>query len=138
MHYTNKKFYLLQKPRFDFKEFILNFFLILYDNFLNDQHLIPEGNIVEVKYENLANDPIKELNKIYSTLSLNDFPYPNTKVLSYLDSISKHKVHKYNIPLADKEMIYICWHEMIDRWNYEKIQKTKQVQVTRITKTDQL
>lgn len=55
-----------------------------------------------------------------------------------MDSITKHKVHKYNIPLADKEMIYTCWHEMIDRWNYEKIQKTKQVQAILTTKTDQL
>ncbi len=138
MHHTNKRFYLLQKPNFDFKDFILNFFLILYDNFLNDLHLIPEGNIVEVKYENLANDPIKELSKIYNTLSLYDIPYPNNKIHSYLDSIGKHKVHKYNISSADKEMIYICWHEMIDRWNYEKIQKTKQVQATRTTKTDLL
>ena len=136
MHNTNKKYYLLQKPRLDIKEFILNFFLMLYDNFLNDLHLIPEGNIVEVKYENLANNPIKELSKVYNTLSLNGFPHLNDKIHSYLDSISKHKVHKYNIPLADKEIIYIYWHEMIDRWNYEKIQKTKQLQAILTTKTD--
>ncbi|GAI76565.1 unnamed protein product, partial [marine sediment metagenome] len=35
-----------------------------------------------------------------------------------------------------KEKIYICWHEMIDRWNYEKIQKTKQVQAILATKAD--
>ena len=40
---------------------------------LADKSLIPAGNLVEVRYEDLDKEPLAQLRKIYETLSLPGF-----------------------------------------------------------------
>ncbi|MHA1258465.1 MAG: sulfotransferase family protein [Candidatus Heimdallarchaeaceae archaeon] len=120
LHKTNTSLFWLQKPTYDLDEFIFTTYKKMYRQFYADYSLIPPGNIIEVKYEDLVTKPIEELEKIYKKLSLGDFQKIKPSIEDYLKTLKSYKVDKYKITLEDKKRIYSQWYETIDRWGYEK------------------
>jgi hypothetical protein len=59
--------------------------------FLADKSLIPKGNLVEIKYEDLDKEPLEQLRKIYETLSLPGFAEAEPAFRAYLDSIAGYQ-----------------------------------------------
>lgn len=75
----------------ELETWVLRFYAQLMQRFLADKSLIPEGNLVEIKYEELDKEPIAQLRKIYDTLSLRGFAEAEPAFRAYLDSISGYQ-----------------------------------------------
>jgi hypothetical protein len=120
LHKTNTHLFWLQKPDYELYDFIFDMYLDIYDNFYKDFDLIPKEQIIEIKYEDLIENPINEMSKVYNHLKLGDFGQVKGKMEAYLDTLNDYKVGNYKISKKDKELIYSKWHETIDRWGYEK------------------
>jgi hypothetical protein len=120
LHKTNTSLFWLQKPNYELYDFVFDMYTRMYKQFYKDFELIPEENIIEVKYENLIADPLNELEGIYEYLKLGDFKSIKSLIVEYLDSISGYEVGKYHISEKDFKRIYTNWHATINRWNYKK------------------
>ena len=125
LHRVNSEIYAMQKSDYDHDlyELILENFNVMYKKFYEDITLIPKGNLVDVRYEDLRLNPLKELERIYSTLSLAGLKDLKINVLPYLKSVSNFKPSTYKISLDDKQRIYSSWRATIDKWGYEKAPK---------------
>jgi len=102
---------------------ILRNYKTLYEYLERDIKLIPEGNIVHVKYEEFIEDPMKHIDRIYSELGLelkeeyreNMRKYAETQRREY-----KPNVHKITDDVIERVNKY--WSDYRDHWGYEKLE----------------
>jgi len=102
---------------------VLLFYAQLMRKLLADKSLIPAGNLVEVKYEDLDKEPLAQLRKVYETLGLPGFAEAEPAFRAYLDSISGYQklAHK---TLDDDAITKINrnWQFAFDALGYKRIE----------------
>ena len=77
----------------------------LIDDYSEQKSLIPSGNLMELRFEEFEENPVKEMEKIYSVLLKEDF----SAVQHYFNDYSKtqkgHKKNKYLVDASEIELI---------------------------------
>lgn len=91
--------------------------------FLDDVHLVPEGNFVEVAYHEFAGNELSELERIYKELNLSGFDQAKPKFEAYLETVKGYKRNKF-VELSEEERntINTRWKFAFDKWNYQIIE----------------
>jgi hypothetical protein len=87
-----------QVQEIDLKEletWVLQFYTQLMQKFFAVKSLIPKGNLVEIKYEDLDKEPLAQLRRIYETLGLPGFAEAEPAFKAYLDSIKGYQKNVY-------------------------------------------
>jgi hypothetical protein len=92
----------------------------MYKKFYEDISLIPEGQFIEIAYENLVRNPLDELEKIYTELSIPSFKNAKKNFEIYLNSIKDYKVSKYEIDEELRSKIYSELSFTSNKWGYPK------------------
>lgn len=100
---------------------ILKVFTKMYDKYEEDKKLIPEGNLVEIKYEEFSKDNLGYLDNIYNQLDLGDFNRVKGTMQEYLDSLGSHKKHQYNFPQETIDKVNANWDYAFKKWDYEML-----------------
>ncbi len=59
--------------------------------YLDDRHLIPEGNLIEVPYQDLSDKPYETVKKIYEELSLPEFKQVEPAIKKHLEEVKGYK-----------------------------------------------
>lgn len=59
--------------------------------YLDDRHLIPEGNLIEVAYKDLSEKPYETVKKIYEQLSLPEFKEVEPQIKAHLEEVKNYK-----------------------------------------------
>lgn len=90
---------------------------MMHSYFLESK-LIPKGNLVEVKFEDLEADPISQLQRIYDSLELNGYEQTESKFLDYLNSIQSYKKNKFNFTKKIIDNVKTHWNFTIEKWGY--------------------
>ena len=74
---------------------------------------------MDVRYEDLVNDPVGTLRRIYETLRLSDFDTVQPTIEAWAESEHKnYKTNKHQLP-ADKEaMILSAWEDYFQTYGY--------------------
>ena len=126
LHKHNIEIYAFQKPRYDLDQLILDNYNEMYKKYYDEVDLIPEGNFVDIQFEELKERPLEQLEKIYTTLKLDGLENAKKSIAPYLLSVSNYQPSKYKISKKDMKRIYSSWHKTIDKWGYEKaVESTK-------------
>lgn len=87
---------------------------------INELNLIPKGNVVDVRFDDLEEDSIKEMEKIYTTLGLPNFNKAKPKFEEYLSTVKNYKKNKFRD--FKPEVLNRINHEMkfvFDFYGYE-------------------
>jgi hypothetical protein len=92
----------------------------IMQRFESQKHLIPEGNLVEVKYEEFEIDPVGQAQRIYKTLRLPGFESIRPMLDAYLESKRAYRKNKYDIDPGDVEKVKTHWGFAIERWGYHE------------------
>jgi len=102
--------------------YILRFYALLMKSFLSCRDLIPRGNLVEVRFEELETDPVGQLEKIYDGLGLPGFAEAEPAFRAYIDSIEGYE--KNTLPAEDEiiEKVNRHWGFAFDAWGYERLE----------------
>jgi hypothetical protein len=103
------------------EEFILGLYEEMFKKYFQEKDFIPEGNLIEVKYEDFIKDPIKGLYDIYQTLNLVGFDETLSSFNSYLDSIKKYKRNKHTMDETTRIKIKQRWKLTFEKWGYKRI-----------------
>lgn len=112
----------LQKPKFaGLEEHVFKTFVSLYDRIEEDRKLVPHGQFQELRYEDLIDDPIEELRKLYDELELGGFAAALPRFQKYLAENAEYQTNRYR-PLdpALQAEITRRWGNVIERYGYEK------------------
>ena len=101
------------------EDMTLNLYRRLFDVYERDRHLIPEGNLHELSFEDLEVDPVEELRKVYENLNLPGFDKLEQNLKAELADHHEFRKNKYE--MEDEEMkrrIYEKWKPAFERFGY--------------------
>jgi len=109
-------------PRLD--PWLDDYVLDIYERFTRayerDRHLIPEKNLVEIRYEDFVNDPLEAMRDIYGQLGIDNFSEAEGKMRAFLADRSDHKVSSYRMPKPLVKRISERLRPFIDRHGYRE------------------
>jgi hypothetical protein len=107
----------------ELEAWVLQFYAQLMRKLLADKALIPPGNYVEVRYEDLSKAPVDELRRIYETLGLPGFAEAEPAFRAYLDSIAGYQKNVYKeIDDSIIERVNENWQFALDALGYGRLE----------------
>jgi omega-hydroxy-beta-dihydromenaquinone-9 sulfotransferase len=109
----------LQMPDHDLvDELILSWYEELFSLFERDRHLIPQGALHEMKFEDLEERPLDTLSAMYKDLNLPAFEPFQKRAAVYLESIRDYEKNTHNIDQISREKVSRRWRETFERYGY--------------------
>lgn len=100
-------------------EMIFDIYLRLLDDYYMHKSLIPAENLMELRFEEFEQNPVKEMEKIYSNLLNEDFIKVKHYFSDYLKTQKSHKKNKYLVEEDEIESIRKHWGKYINLYSYD-------------------
>jgi hypothetical protein len=97
---------------------VLEQFVRMYERFEHDRDLIPPGRLAEVRYEELAVDPVGQMRQIYEQLDLGDFRPVAPAIAAYAATHKTYRPNKYSLPPATAGKVRRFWAPYFERYGY--------------------
>ncbi len=98
---------------------MMNLYEEIYKNYFLEKKLVPNGNFVEVKYEDFIDNPVNELKNIYDSLDIDGFKDSDRAFKAYVLSQSKVKLNSYNLYDELKDKIFSRWNFVFKNFGYD-------------------
>ncbi len=103
----------------EMEENILSIYDKLYHKYEAEKSLIPEGNLIEIKFEDYETDPIGQTELIYKSLGLSGFDAARPAIEAYVSKKSGHKKTKYNFEERTIKLVEQRWAFALKQWGYK-------------------
>jgi len=92
----------------------------IYERVIEDRHLIPEQNFVEIAFSDFAGNERNMLHDMYTKLRLPDWDRYEATIRPYLDSLRGYKRNKLDISDELRDFVYDRWRLVFDTYGYSK------------------
>ncbi|HVD97250.1 MAG TPA: sulfotransferase [Cytophagaceae bacterium] len=133
VYYSNEKLYETLMPLFAFhevdnrfmEEFIFDSYKQVYGKYIDSLSLIPEGRLTTISYEDLVNDPISLLRKVYKDLDIDDFESASPQIEFELSSYKDYKTNEHYMTEEVKKRIRQEWAAYFEEFGYVSTPKVK-------------
>lgn len=110
----------LQKPSDQFiKKQILDWYTEMFELYERDKKLIPHGNLIELKFEELQKEPMQQLERIYKELHFPNFGCFQKTAQEYLNRMKSYKKNVYNLDKQTKAIVAARWGATFSRFAYD-------------------
>lgn len=90
----------------------------LMKKYIRDKELVPEGNLVELRFEEFEKDPVMHLGKIYEQLNIPNWEEAKVHFDNYVQVQKRYKKNKYQITRKKVDEIISHWQFAMDHWQY--------------------
>ena len=98
---------------------ILEIYSKLYHKYEEDKKFIPEGNLVEVKFEDYEQNAFDMTEDIYKKLSLPGFEESRAAIEAYVNKKKGYKKNKYQYKPETIELVEKHWSFALEQWDYK-------------------
>lgn len=123
---SNKRFwkvvqdiYTIGKTRaVDFNRIIIDTYSKMMHRYLLEKELIPQGQLIEVPYDDFIHKPIVCMRRIYESLHLNEFSYCEDKMIAFAERQRKFVILDHKLPPDEKKVVAENWEPFFKNWNY--------------------
>jgi len=119
VHYYRKllAMYALQDPsEVDVEPFVLETYARLMDAYDAQVAEVPAALRCEVAFEDLEQDPMAEVQRVWSALSLPDWPAAEPPIRAYAASIQDYSKNRFEIPEVTKTRVERHWGKWVLRY----------------------
>jgi hypothetical protein len=103
----------------DREELVLTVYQKMMNDYLADRALIPEGNLVEVAFEDLEKNPMEEVERIYKQLGIPGFNEARQAFEGYLRKMSSYRKNRHSISRKKLDRVIKEWKFTMDLWDYD-------------------
>jgi hypothetical protein len=106
----------------EIEERVLYNFETIMSKYLEERNLIPSNHLIEISFEQLENDPLGTVEKIYGHLALPDIEKARNQIEQYIESVSNYC--KNDFPELEPKQIAAInqrWDFAFKAWGYQKI-----------------
>jgi omega-hydroxy-beta-dihydromenaquinone-9 sulfotransferase len=100
-------------------QMIFDVYKLMIEDYLEQKALIPDGNLLELRFEDFEQEPLKEMEKIYSSLLKEDFSLVKHYFTDYFKTQSGHKKNKYLVDATEIEAIRNHLGKFIEMYKYD-------------------
>lgn len=115
----------LQNPANDdpwLEDYVLDTFMHMFNCYQEDRELIPEGQIAEIRYEELVGDPKGTLRRLYEELDLGEFERTLPAVEDYLKETRGYRTNDYALTGEQHRRVSERWRPYFERFGYSTTQ----------------
>lgn len=110
LHRTMLSVTTLQRLRSEYAtERILTLYEDMMRRFLADRVLIPPQNLVEVRFEDLEREPLREVQRVYTSLGLPGYAAAEPALRAYLASQRSYRKNTLQLSPGDRQQIDQRW-----------------------------
>ena len=93
----------------------------MYDVFFEERHLIPSGHFHEIAFEELEQDPLGQVQRLYEALELPEFSQCETAMRSYVASLAGYQKNQFpSLPSELRQRIAQEWQASFTEWGYSQ------------------
>lgn len=100
------------------EENILSVYTKLYHKYENDKKLIPEGNLIEVKFEDFEANASEMTKTIYEKLTIPGYDEAKNDIEKYLGKKKGYKKNKYKYDDRTVHLVEKYWDFALKDWGY--------------------
>ncbi|MCI0377204.1 MAG: sulfotransferase [Gemmataceae bacterium] len=112
----------LQKPTFaGLEEQVLATFERMYDRLEAGKKLLEPRQFYELKYEDLIQDPVGQLRRVYEHFQLGGWQDFEPRLQAYLASIKGYETNKYQLTPEQEAQVAARWGDVIKRYGYASL-----------------
>jgi hypothetical protein len=109
----------LQRPRHEhLDEYIYDCYERMYGGFFDQRKRVPADSVIDLKYEDLVQDPVGHVQALYERLSLGDFTPVREKLEQYVAGKKDYKTNRHELEPELKSTIRQRWAEYFARFGY--------------------
>ncbi len=91
----------------------------VYDAYFTQREHIPAGQLHEISFEDLNQDPLGQIEEIYQALDLPSFEHVKPRLVEYVDSLAGYKKNVFDeLPQSLRQRIRSEWQRCFDEWPY--------------------
>lgn len=102
-------------------DWIIERFRSMYRTFFVEKELIPEGQYCEVEFERLENNPVAEMQRLYTALGLPDFHSVERKLSDYVRSLKGYEKNDFpSLTGAVRDRVEQEWEHAFREWGYSR------------------
>ncbi len=105
-------------PRDNKSEAILSLYEDMMRRFFADRALIPAGNLVQVRFEDLERDPLGELRRVYETLNLPGYAETEPAFQAYIASQHAYRKNRLELSADNRRGINERWAFAFEELGY--------------------
>jgi len=117
-----EKFYALQEINDEERErTILDYYRFVLEKYEKEKKFIPEGNLVEIKYEDLLENPLEQISRIYRKLNLPSFSSEEGRIVEKIRREKNYKTRKYAMDRNTIDKINLNWPDLLQRLGYPEL-----------------
>ena len=98
---------------------ILSVYAKLYHKYEADKVLIPQGNLMEIKFEDFEADAMGMTEQVYKTLSLPGFEEAKADIEKYVGGKKGYKKNKYKYDDRTVQLVQENWKFALEQWKYD-------------------
>jgi hypothetical protein len=98
---------------------IRSIYKMMMESYFDEKDLIPQGNLVEVRFEDLENQPLRVLKRIYDTFNIEGYKQNEERFKAYLESRKDYQKNVYKLDPETVQKIKSSWSHIIERLDYE-------------------
>lgn len=110
-----------QVPKHDadwMEKSVLDNLVRMYECFEQDRDLIPPGRLIDIRYEELAADPVGTMRQVYQRLNLGDFAAVEPALHCNAKESRDYKTNKYSLPPDVADRVRGRWAPYFQRYGY--------------------
>ena len=100
---------------------ILSNYMELYRAYKEQKQFVPEGNLIEVKFEDVEQDAMGITEHIYQALSLPGWENAREDIEKYISGKKGYKKNRYAYEARTVQLVNEHWGEVLDEWGYERL-----------------
>jgi hypothetical protein len=112
-----KNYSLQQISDIELDKIIFEHFIYLTEQYQKEKVLIPNGNLVEITYEELRADSFRTIQKVYTELGLPDFELATKDLLHQLEMEKDYRTFEHQFCDSTFKRIEERWGKQIHQWN---------------------
>ncbi len=111
----------LQVPRDEswIGDFVVDSLRRMYDAYFEDRSLLRDDQLVELRYEQLVEDPKSRIRGIYERLGLGDFGRVEPALDSHLHEVKDYRTNRHSLDEETEERIRREWGRYFAEFGYE-------------------
>lgn len=88
------------------------------DSYERARRLIPEGNLHEIRFEDLEVDPLGEMHRLYEGLNLSNWEQLEVAIKKKLPELTRYRKNSFKMDEDTMRLIYSRWKSSFDRYGY--------------------
>jgi hypothetical protein len=109
----------LQRPvRKHVVEHVLRSYKLLMDAYLADREILGSGELVEISFRQLQQDPLGTLENIYQSIGLEGFESNRHRFASHLHSQRNYRKNRLEISPLESQLVNQHWNTCFEQFNY--------------------